>query len=328
MSSENYDWQSEEIEFQSHISEGHVDIDPDLVAEFKNKNGDIELICQDGVVISCHACVLTYQSNIIRTSLKHTGNRLECKKYPSSTMTKLIQMMYSEPVVFTCRYELFQVLFAAVFYNVKWLSKEVQSAIEVHCTKGHHYEPTNANNCRDALLVLQENITYSVEEPNPGYAPYDPSIKPLTEKLADYLVYCAGEGFGPADFDTVAVVNSIYEYLDKEVNDRCFDVKGPITNLLGLVYGEVNMNKNDIFNAVLRRDAILTKYLLKIERDTVYKLMSSREKLGKEYKLEVALTLSPDPFQLKSCGWWWRQEQRLELEPKSRLQKKQQFLKP
>ena len=122
MRSENNDWQPEEIKFEPLISKGHVNIDPgkcriwraeknvkDLVAEFKNKNGDIELICQDGVVINCHACVITYQSNVIRTSLKHTGNRLECKKYPSSTMTKLIQMMYSEPVVFTCRYELFKV---------------------------------------------------------------------------------------------------------------------------------------------------------------------------------------------------------------------------
>jgi len=289
MNSENNDdLQEKQYPSITVTSEGQVDIDPDLVAEFNNKNGDIELICQGGEVLHCHACVLNYQSNIIRTSLKHTGNRLECKKYPSSTMTKLLQMMYSVEVTFTCRDEMFKVLFAAVFYNVKWLSTVIQGAIKLHCTMDRDQE-INANNCRDALLVLQENITYTAEHPNPCYAPYDTSLQPLIEQLIRHLMECADHGIAPDDIDTVAVVNSVYEYLDMEVNDRRIDDKGPITNLLGLVYDEGNMNRTDIFNAVVRRDAVLTKYLLKIQRETVDKLMSSHEKLGQEYAQEVAV---------------------------------------
>ena len=70
----------------------------------------------------------------------------------------------------------------------------MQTAIKLHCTRDKD-KKTNVQNCRDALLVLQENVTYSVEKPNPGYEPYDPSIQPLTEQLIRYLIDCAGQGF-------------------------------------------------------------------------------------------------------------------------------------
>ena len=52
------------------------------------------------------------------------------------------------------------------------------------------------------------------------------------------------------------------------------------------------MNRNDIFNAVIRRDAVLTKWLLRTERFAstvvVRQLNTSKEKLGQEYEQEVA----------------------------------------
>ena len=68
-----------------------------------------------------------------------------------------------------------------------------QDAIKLHCLRDKDQQ-INANNCRDALLVLQENITYSAEQPNPGYEPFDPSIQPLTDQLIRRLIQCAGQG--------------------------------------------------------------------------------------------------------------------------------------
>ena len=73
-----------------------------------------------------------------------------------------------------------------------------------------------------------------------------------------------------------------------DVNDRHIDDEGPITNLLGLCYDEGNMNRSDIFNAVVRRDAVLTKWLLKIERDMVGDLMSRETQLLEKHDQEVA----------------------------------------
>jgi len=295
-SEDNNEYQKKKLQPIEVTSKGHVQTDPDLVAEFNSNIGDIKVVCQGGVVIHCHACVLTYQSNVMRSLLKHTGDGFECTKYSSSTMMKFLQMMYSIKVVFTCHNEMFEVLMAAVYYNVKWLSVEVQAAIKDYCT-GDDYEPTNANNCRDALLVLQENITYSAERPNPGYQPYDQSIQPLTEQLIRHLKdHCFSEGIVLIDIDTVAVVNTIYDYLDMDVKVRQIDNKGPITNLLGLCYDEANMNRSDIFNAVIRRDAVLSKLLLKTEcasqratyRRTVKRLNSSQAQLGQKYDQEVA----------------------------------------
>ena len=42
------------------------------------------------------------------------------------------------------------------------------------------------------------------------------------------------------------------------------------------------MKRDDIFNAVIRRDAVLTKYILKIERDTVDKLMWEADEADEE----------------------------------------------
>ena len=78
----------------------------------------------------------------------------------------------------------------------------VQSAIKLHCTRDKD-QKVNANNCRDALLVLQENISYSVEKPNPGYAPYDPTIQPLTEQLIRHLIQCANQGLNSLSFQLI-----------------------------------------------------------------------------------------------------------------------------
>ena len=67
-----------------------------------------------------------------------------------------------------------------------------------------------------------------------------------------------------------------------EVEDRRIDDNGPVTNLLAVWYDEANMVRDDILNAVIRRDVVLTKYLLKIERDTVGQLIAKNEKLVQE----------------------------------------------
>ena len=81
---------------------------------------------------------------------------------------------------------------AAVYYNVEWISTAVQSTIELYCTRD--MDERSAKNCRDALLVLQENITYSAERPNPGYKPYDQSIFKLTQTLCVHLMHCFMKG--------------------------------------------------------------------------------------------------------------------------------------
>ena len=42
------------------------------------------------------------------------------------------------------------------------------------------------------------------------------------------------------------------------------------------------MAKGDILNAIIRRDVVLTKFLLKIERETVGQLIASQESHDKE----------------------------------------------
>ena len=90
------------------------------------------------------------------------------------------------------RYD-FKLLMAALYYNVSWLSKIAQNAIKLHCLRDTDPQ-INSNNCRDALLVLQENITYSVENPSPEYEPFDPSIEPLIQQLYDHLQQFALQG--------------------------------------------------------------------------------------------------------------------------------------
>ena len=51
-----------------------------------------------------------------------------------------------------------------------------------YCTRGED-SITGANRCRDILLVLQENVTFTVDRPNPTYAPFDPSLQTLTDEL-------------------------------------------------------------------------------------------------------------------------------------------------
>ena len=85
----------------------------------------------------------------------------------------------------------------------------------------------------------------------------------------------------PTDIDIVAIVNSIYDYLEKDVDDRQIDSDGPMTDLLALCYEEGSLNRDDIFNALVRRDAILTKSLLHIGHQLIN---SSRHELAEVKK--------------------------------------------
>ena len=52
----------------------------------------------------------------------------------------------------------------------------------------------SANRCRDILLILQENVTYTIEQPNPTYAPFDPCLQGLTDELIARLQNFARQG--------------------------------------------------------------------------------------------------------------------------------------
>ena len=75
-----------------------------------------------------------------------------------------------------------QILLAAAYYNIPWVVAAVQKATVNFCTRAED-SITGANRCRDILLILQENVTFTVDRPNPTYAPFDPSLQTLTDEL-------------------------------------------------------------------------------------------------------------------------------------------------
>ena len=51
-----------------------------------------------------------------------------------------------------------------------------------------------ATRCRDILLVLQENVQFSDENPNPNYKAFDTAFESITTRLLEQLAECAKQG--------------------------------------------------------------------------------------------------------------------------------------
>ena len=86
-----------------------------------------------------------------------------------------------------------KILFAAAYFNLPWIIAAVQKSVVSYCIRAEN-NLGNANRCRDILLVLQENVTYTMEQPNPTYAPFDTSLLSLTDDLISQLQKFARHG--------------------------------------------------------------------------------------------------------------------------------------
>ena len=86
-----------------------------------------------------------------------------------------------------------KILFAAAYFNLPWIIAAVQKSVITYCTRVDEYL-VNANRCRDILLVLQENVSYTMEQPNPAYTPFDTCLQGLTDDLIAQLQKFARQG--------------------------------------------------------------------------------------------------------------------------------------
>ena len=57
-------------------------------------------------------------------------------------------------------------------------------------------------------------------------------LKAHTNYSTNYHTFITG--IAPVDIHTVSIANTVYDFLDKDINDRCLTDDGPITNLLAL----------------------------------------------------------------------------------------------
>ena len=86
---------------------------PDLIEEYEDKVGDMDIVCQGGEKIRCHSCVISCQSNVMRRSLRRglDDSQLNCPKFTHTTMSKLLQIMYCSDASFEYANEMIEVSF-------------------------------------------------------------------------------------------------------------------------------------------------------------------------------------------------------------------------
>ena len=114
-------------------------------------------------------------------------------------MRKLLGIMYpSQHAVFNSLNEMIEILIVAAFYDISWIVKSVEKAmldLLPESENGDHVQKVaQATRCRDILLVLQENVQFSDENPNPNYKPFDTAFASITATLLAKLAAFANEG--------------------------------------------------------------------------------------------------------------------------------------
>ena len=177
----------------------------------------MDIVCQGGEKLRCHSCVISCQSNVMRRSLRRDLDdiQLNCPKFTYSTMSKLLQIMYCSDVSFEHANEIIevsfqirnafktiihkkdntldQILFAAVYYNLPWVVAAVQQSTVSFCSRAED-NVISANRCRDILLILQKNVTYTMEQTHPNYVAFDPCLQGLMDELIARLQNFARKG--------------------------------------------------------------------------------------------------------------------------------------
>ena len=83
----------------------------DLIEEYEDKVGDMDIVCQGGEKLRCHSCVISCQSNVMRRSLRRglDDSQLNCPKFTHATMSKLLQIMYCSDASFEYANEMIEV---------------------------------------------------------------------------------------------------------------------------------------------------------------------------------------------------------------------------
>ena len=114
-------------------------------------------------------------------------------------MRKLLGIMYpNQHAVFNSLNEMIEILIVAAFYDISWIVKSVEKAmldLLPESENGDHVQKVaQATRCRDILLVLQENVQFSDENPNPNYKPFDTAFESITATLLGKLAAFANEG--------------------------------------------------------------------------------------------------------------------------------------
>ena len=94
---------------------------PDLIDEYEDKVGDMDIVCQGGEKLRCHSCVISCQSNVMRRSLRRglDDSQLNCPKFTHTTMSKLLQIMYCSDASFEYANEMIEVSFKASLHTRK-----------------------------------------------------------------------------------------------------------------------------------------------------------------------------------------------------------------
>lgn len=117
-------------------------------------------------------------------------------------MRKLLGIMYpSQHAVFNSLNEMIEILIVAAFYDISWIVKSVEKAMldllpenENGNDQSRDQKVAQATRCRDILLVLQENVQFSDENPNPNYKPFDTAFESITATLLAKLAAFANDG--------------------------------------------------------------------------------------------------------------------------------------
>ena len=88
----------------------------ELIEEYENNEGDMDIICLGGEIQKCHSCVISCQSPIMRRSIENNLGRdqLNCTKFSKQTMAKLLQIMYCSDASFDYANEMIEVRYFGV----------------------------------------------------------------------------------------------------------------------------------------------------------------------------------------------------------------------
>ena len=114
-------------------------------------------------------------------------------------MRKVLGIMYpSQQAVFNSLNDMIEMLIIGAFYDIPWIVNSVKKAMLVLLprirTQTQEQKQVQATRCRDILLVLQENVQFSDDNPNPSYKPFDTTLEKITQILVKKFVALANQG--------------------------------------------------------------------------------------------------------------------------------------
>lgn len=277
---------SEENAFEPiSVAVDEIAFDHSLRDEYDSGDGDLEIICDGDNRIICHSCIVECQSRIMRRSIVRKSQdgrllpraQLSCPKFSIFQMRKLLGIMYpSQHAVFNSLNEMIEILIVAAFYDISWIVKSVEKAMLDLLPEGENGDQlrdqkvAQATRCRDILLVLQENVQFSDENPNPNYKPFDTAFESITTTLLAKLATFANEGVIPEPSDPVSITNLVASQLEDDNPGREIDQSESLMIFLTYCFKESferdpNQNlSNKIFHEVVSRNSVLQQTLVNL----------------------------------------------------------------